>query len=506
MLLATLVACCSCTEEIVIAAGEYPAGGNVTPPVEEIGNIVRIKALGNPDRGLHLESNYFVHNYINPFNNSEVYPNGFIDQRLQTFKAGEDELHLTQLYLYLTEYVNKDIPQEGFDKMQVIFDALKAKGYKAILRFAYNYTGLNTSGGETMEGIKHHLEQLKPFLRKNLGQISAMQTGFIGAWGEWHNSPLSNNQAAKNMLLDGLLDILPEGYCVEIRTPDHKNALTLSNPANLKRIGFNNDYFTAGEHSHAPGNDFVPGDTWYQQAVKESPYFFMSGEIPYAENTEWGLHTLISVDKTLQILRDHHYSAFDITQNFEVNINNWKFYKVYPSLLTSLKVLYSEDYFKDENGKIVARSAYDFIRDHLGYRLNLLPATTFKADGGNLTYSIQFTNTGFATVVNPKPVYLVFVGNDGNVAKEIKLDVNPRDWQPFDPATVSYEVLTHKMEGTINPGLSGTYKVGIWMPDNHDDLKHNNLYDVRWAESESLKHWKSSDGKYTVNILGEVTF
>lgn len=68
----------------------------------------------------------------------------------------------------------------------------------------------------------------------------------------------------------------------------------------------------------------------------------------------------------------------------------------------------------------VVRSFYEFVRDHLGYRLNLQSESTVEAKNGNLEYNLTITNTGFATVINPKEVYLVLVSGDGQVAKEIK--------------------------------------------------------------------------------------
>jgi hypothetical protein len=99
-----------------------------------------------------------------------------------------------------------------------------------------------------------------------------------------------------------------------MRYPNHKKALTLEQEEYRGRIGYANDYFTAGEHSHAPGNDFVPNTDDYKQITEEvkANNFYMSGEIPYDEDTEWGLSALITPMKSLRILREHRYSAFDV--------------------------------------------------------------------------------------------------------------------------------------------------------------------------------------------------
>ena len=308
-----------------------------------------------------------------PYNDYEVYGNDLYTKKVEQFDAKDDNLTLVQQYIYLTNWVSKDLDAEALSNIRKIFELMKAQGYKAILRFAYNHAGLNTSGGESKQWILRHIEQLTPLLNEYIGQIATMQVGFIGAWGEWHTSPLMNDQSAKNAIVSALLRALPAPYCVEMRYPNHKKALTLEQEGSRGRIGYANDYFTAGEHPLAPGNDFVPNTDDYKQITEEVKVnnFYMSGEIPYNEDTEWGLAELISPIKSLRILREHRYSAFDVTQNYDLNIMSWKRVKVNPALLNDNHILFDESYFKDEEGNEVVRSFYDFVRDHLGYRLNL---------------------------------------------------------------------------------------------------------------------------------------
>lgn len=96
--------------------------------------------------------------------------------------------------------MSKDLDDEALNNIRKVFELMKAQGYKAILRFAYNHAGLNTSGGESKQWILRHIEQLTPLLNEYIGQIATVQVGFIGAWGEWHTSPLVNDQDAKMQL------------------------------------------------------------------------------------------------------------------------------------------------------------------------------------------------------------------------------------------------------------------------------------------------------------------
>lgn len=512
-LLSTLllgILCSFCSDTIDVYAGQYGEEENAGEPEtpEVVGKIVPIESLRNPDRGFHLECNLLADQMKSPYNDYEVYSDHLYPDKVKQFDAEKDNLTLVQQYIYLTKWVSKDLDEEALNNIRKIFDLMRAQGYKAILRFAYNHAGLGTTGGESRKWILRHIEQLTPLLEEYAGQIATVQVGFIGAWGEWHTSPLVNDQDAKNAIVSALLRAVPSPYCVEIRYPNHKKALTLEQEEYRGRIGYANDYFTAGEHPLAPGNDFVPNTEDYQQVKQEveASNFYVSGEIPYKEETEWGLAELITPMKSLRILREHRYSAFDVTQNFDLNIMNWKRVKVYPSLLNDNHILFDASYFKDEEGNDVVRSFYDFVRDHLGYRLNLQSGATVEVKNGNLEYDLTITNTGFATVINPKEVYLVLVSGDGQVAKEIKLDVDPRIWIP-STAEEPDRAAAYSLKGSAAlEGITGTYKIGIWMPEKAAALKYNAVYAVKFARTETLTHWQDAAGKYAVNLFDELTF
>lgn len=503
------IMCSFCSDTIDVYAGQYgEEDGTSEPETPEVtGNIVPIESLRNPDRGFHLECNLLADQMKSPYNDYEVYGNDLYTKKVEQFDAKDDNLTLVQQYIYLTNWVSKDLDTEALSNIRKIFELMKAQGYKAILRFAYNHAGLNTSGGESKQWILRHIEQLTPLLNEYIGQIATMQVGFIGAWGEWHTSPLMNDQSAKNAIVSALLRALPAPYCVEMRYPNHKKALTLEQEGSRGRIGYANDYFTAGEHPLAPGNDFVPNTDDYKQITEEVKVnnFYMSGEIPYNEDTEWGLAELISPIKSLRILREHRYSAFDVTQNYDLNIMSWKRVKVNPALLNDNHILFDESYFKDEEGNEVVRSFYDFVRDHLGYRLNLQSESKVEAKGGNLEYDLTITNTGFATVINPKEVYLVLVSESGQVVKEFKLDVDPKTWIPATEQEPN-QAAKYTIKGSVAAGVSGTYKVGIWMPEKVADWKYNSVYAIKFAKTENVTHWYDDADKYAVNLFGTVTF
>jgi hypothetical protein len=484
--------------------------------------IVAITPLANPDRGFHLESIYQVMDeagkILNPYGRGagqgqigdEAYPDGFMDTRNADFQSQGDSITLTQLYIYLTSFWNKNISQAGLDNIQILFDALREHQVKAILRFAYSrdngrigdgHPGENPGYGRTVS----HLKQLQPLIQANMDVISVVEAGFIGTWGEWTPgySTSENVNIAKT-----LFGYLPEDYGMVVRYNYIKDNLgSVLSASQLTRIGFANDYFTTGL-KNCGSSDYCMNSPEYERVANESFTFYMRGEIPYNEGPPWGFDILMDPDSVLKVLKDHHYTTLDITQNFADNITYWKTVKIYPEKLQRNNIFFNEDYFKNEDGEIVLRSFYQFVRDHLGYRLNLLNTSSVQVENGNLVYDLQLNNTGFATVLNPKTVYLVLIDETGQVAKEIELTgINPKDWQPFAKGKAT-ELLTHSIAGTVSPEVaSGTYKVGLRIADNQEVAHNRAAYSVKFAlDNGAVSHWTDAGRTMTVNIIGEVCF
>ncbi|MDR1121869.1 MAG: DUF4832 domain-containing protein [Dysgonamonadaceae bacterium] len=479
--------------------------------------IESIMPLFNPDRGYHLESIYQVTDLagyiVNPYGRGagqgqvgdEAYPDGFMDTRNADFQSLGDSISLTQLYIYLTSFWDKPISQNGLNNIQLLFDGLRAHNVKAVLRFAYSrddgrigdgHSGQNPGYTRTMG----HLDQLKPLIQSNMDVISIVEAGLIGTWGEWTPGYSSDDNCR---IAKKLFSFFPENYGMVVRYNNIKENLKsfLTNEEML-RIGFANDYFTTGL-KNCGSSDYCMYDANYNKVKDESFTFYMRGEIPYNEGPPWGFDILMNPDDVLQVLKDHHYTTLDITQNFADNITHWKTVKVTPQQLQKKHIFYQEEYFNNEQGERVPRSFYQFVRDHLGYRLNLLKTSSLQVANGNLSYDLKLTNTGFATLHNPKTAYLVLINEAGQVTKEIELsNVNPKDWQPFAKANPD-ELQIHTIAGTVPLELTGNYRVGIWIKDNSNPTKA--AYAVKFAvDNHAVQHWTDPENTRTVNIIGTI--
>ena len=189
-------------------------------------------------------------------------------------------------------------------------------------------------------------------------------------------------------------------------------------------------------------------------------------------------------------------------------LENWRNQPLDPDQLTSEKMPFSEDYFKSSSGNIVQRPVFDYIRDHLGYRIELqqlmLPAK--RPDNSPIHLKLELINRGFAAVKQPCTVAFVLIDQTGKVF-ELPATGDPATWQPFAAGDVSFKPVTYNIEylGKLPLHLiPGKYKLGIWIADATTLLHYNYRYDIRCANGNT-GWWISRDGKYGINILTSLT-
>lgn len=443
-------------------------------------------------------------------------------------KYAADSVSLAQSYFYLTYLIGEKLSEENFRTMQAYFDELQKQGKKAVLRFAYERDFMGrAAAGPTGEQILEHLDQLKPFLEKNKDLILVVQAGMIGAWGEWHSSiqGLENSEETKTAVLEKLLSVVPAERNVQVRLPEFKNLLK-DKPELYKRLSFHDDFIVIRPDRWDA--DMHEGTPKFDQIVAESPYLVVDGELPWgfwsvgADPDSPSAGWIIDGLQTARRLFLQHYTSLSVIHNYKEQHPNHRFDENNPpeySMIVWKKSMITEDslrqhrmpvsdgYFQRKDGTKVKRNMFDYIRDHLGYRIELqslqLPEK-LEAGKENLL-QLNLINRGFATVFGEHPVCFVLIDDQGTVT-EFKTDANPTDWQPFEPTDSTCTSLVHPVELPLALPASmtpGTYKLGLWIPDGSQRLMYNPRYAIRCANGDTT-WWISTDGKYGVNVLTDV--
>ena len=149
-------------------------------------------------------------------------------------------------------------------------------------------------------------------------------------------------------------------------------------------------------------------------------------------------------------------------------------------------------------------SVFDYIRDHLGYRLEVAAAAFPSAlpASSPLTFAASIVNFGFAAPVNPRPVQLVLLRERAEVVWRSDSLANPMEWRPrvqYDP---TYQLTRHRIGGTFTlpPAAAGNLTLALALPDARQHmLDHRGCIRLANADTEWLVV-----GNEGFNVLGTI--
>ncbi|HQL87841.1 MAG TPA: DUF4832 domain-containing protein [Lentisphaeria bacterium] len=403
---------------------------------------------------------------------------------------GYDGITIMQSYCFLMRYNDgQDLPTRKLDDIEGFFLKLRESKVKALLRFAYELSPTLT--GPTAATTLKHLSQLRPLLRKYSDVIYVLQCGFIGQFGEWHNSyhQLQRDQAFHGELFAAVLEALPPERRTMVRYPVLKMNLYGSEPLRedeafamtpRARIGHFNDGFLASKsHGGTFGrsDSLVSADAEKDYLAQEGRFLPMDGELFWRDLCGMALPT----EATMHLAR-WHYDTFgfvhgnSLFEGDKYSIDVWKVVPVDPMFLRDANLPVSDSYFVDAHGQHVWRSYYEYIRDHLGYRLELTRAEMPEQVqcGHPFDVTVELVNCGFASPVNPRPVFLVL--RQGEAEYTFAFDTDIQRWAGHGTS--------QKLSLTValpKEAPAGSYAAGLWLPDGSGVLRNDHDYAIRCA-------------------------
>ena len=387
---------------------------------------------------------------------------------------------LTRAYYRLDAYRSSPLPQSVLDQVAAAFQRARAAGVKIIVRFAYNFPPCVPPAcpGEpdaSTSQILSHLQQLRPVLIAGEDVISSMEAGFIGFWGEWHQSTTgADSPSGKQAVVDAVLAALPSSRMVAVRMPyDIRTfqgntpiqAAEAFNGTNRTRIGSHQDCFLASDddwgtwgvrYEHT-NRTWVPSGYTRQQ---DKDYIRQNGLFSVVGGETCNLNQPRSDCATA--LAELEYLRFsNLNEDFEPNIiQNWK-----------------------------NQGCFDEIHRRLGYRYEILSGSHSNnvVPGGSLQLNLSVANRGWGALFNARPVFAVLVS--GARRFTFPLTVDPRFWAPGSTSNIAQSfVLPNNIP-------SGIYTLGLWMPDQAASIRADSRFAIRAANQNV---WSHSDG---LNVL-----
>ncbi|MDR3217282.1 MAG: DUF4874 domain-containing protein [Clostridiaceae bacterium] len=365
--------------------------------------------LENPGRGLRTEL------YIT-LGANRSYPSSADEtayQRLESQSAlyAPDKPQVAQVYVYLTEYYDRDLPDDALAELKAYFEKLQNSSVKMLLRFAYEYTE-GDKRGPTDDTIEKHCKQLKAFFADNETLIArtlhAVQLGFVGLWGEGHGAIKSHDFTR---VIKAVCDMTPSRYTVMVRTAD----IYMRAPEELKHRLTIHDDFIVG----SPGHEWSLGigfDDPKYGILKSIEYLGVcDGEMPWGRDTTF---PNISHFDFLRQISDFGLTTLSATHNYKedgssYHLERWKSVYVTETELRDAALPFNPNLLTD--GRI---SVYEYVRYHLGYQLAV---SNFAYADGKISFML--TNFGFAAPYN-FALSVVVNGNEIPVADFSPADLN----------------------------------------------------------------------------------
>lgn len=384
----------------------------------------------NPDRGFRLES-YTDLSSADPSINI-----GNIKQWNDKFAAAANKVQkgvwakakLAQVYCYLTKFnKTEELPELALKNLRLIFKALEEEEMKGVIRFAYQGSMDAKHEQASDEVMLSHMKQLKPVLEENKKLIHTIEIGFLGAWGEWHSFPgftweerlLKNEFHDGEKIIRGVVDMAPEGIYVQARYPGVKNLIGKDEDI-YNVIGFNNDAFFGYRNEDSAWPYEEMNNSASKQASRESLTTPMGGEFFWGK--EWNYENVRAID-AIKLFGYFHQNTFSVFHNSfegtpevagrgegamwfacerEGDMSKWIDTEITQKDLAVCGVFASDGWFTDKDGNEVKRNAFEYVRDHLGYRIEAqsLDVTGDIKAGNKLSLSLKIKNYGFSAPFN----------------------------------------------------------------------------------------------------------
>ena len=340
-------------------------------------------------------------------------------------------------------------------------ETARKSGVKLIVRFAYNWKWRGHDA--PINRILSHLDQLQPIFEANQDVIAYMEAGFMGSWGEWHNSSNSlDNTQDRRKILFKILSVLPPERMVALRYPHHKtdiynnnNPLTPQEAFNgtyRARTGAHNDCFVSAAHDM---NTYH----WTDPASREKTKNFLNLDNRYVVQ---GGETCAP-------------SPYDDCPNALKELGRMRWSNL------------NSEFEKTVLQGWETQGCIGQIKRRLGYRFRLLNSTSSKIvkPAGTFSMNIKIVNDGWASPYNRRNLEVIL--RNRRTGKEYFLPVNedPRMWMPGATKVVNI------IGGIPVTMPQGEYQVLLNLPDPATRLYNRPEYSIRFANQNV---WEASTG------------
>ena len=446
------------------------------------------KLSNNPDRGYRTEFVFYVKRTL-PAGQKPAARTVYVDQSEEQIReqiqsvfniyiynrAEQSKLALS--YIYITDWREKELDDNILNFFKIYFTMCREQKIKNMLRVSYCTSTANLDEGADEKTIVRHTKQLKDVIAEYSDTIHTISCGFVGAYGEWastYQRPSVDYATIIKAITENLA--VPNNLFFSIRSPSYKN-LVGKDYEHYWSISHNNDAMFGQQTKGWDSGGYSVGTPDWEQVTKEAAYtpqggeMFVNGNLIKTERVPSGMEIILECYYHRHTSMSFWHGYLDAYKEDNV-MKRWQNNEqVTPQSLSAEGVLFDPYWFVDDDGEAVERDPYQFIRDHLGYRIVATSSRVkgvFKT-GEELSFEIKLKNYGFAAAFMLESGFAILDENY-NVVSTVKAG-EPDKWYSHDPENYkSTTVLEHSVSADIKlPEKSGKYYIAFYLKNTMND-------------------------------------
>lgn len=399
--------------------------------------------LFNPGRGFRYEM------AVTSVQDMEAFPSQL--QALMRIYAVESP-RIVQLYIYLTDYRNKDLDSRVIDAMKGMFAYCQSKKIQVLPRFAYiQIAGANAEQDAEIEQMLRHIRQFAPVLEEYRNVIFALDAGMVMQWGEWAGG--TKTYTKYKPVLQELIDATPKDLFILVRYAAIKEMFA-GDEARYSRLGYHEDYMVGYPHKWNTGG--LETSAYYNMFLTNSADVIVQGEMPWgSDRTPVGSGLSVAM-----YMSKFHFLALSAVHNYregggQYAMVRWKEEEVSADILSQNHLSYQKSWFTSSTGGAYTQNMFHYIRDYTGYRI-AAEQVTADMTGKDIVAEFVLKNYGFAT---PHSLYegrLVVADEQGNVISS---------GTPWDVLALKPQTAVTVNARLTRPDTVNLYYIGVMITD-----------------------------------------
>jgi len=323
--------------------------------------------------------------------------------------------------------------------------AFAGTGVRVLLRFEYN-AGPQGAADAPLDLILAHIDQLAPIVLRNKDQIFALEAGFIGNWGEWHDSTNGNDTpAAHKAVLDKLMAYFSGVIPIMARQPGDLIAYAGALPT--AALGIHDDFFASSSDD---------ADTW--EPCRPNKGYCLPG---YTQSQMMSYGSAVSA--TSMFVGDFG-QVYPPLQACDV-LDAYAYTFHVQSLAINIPDV--DQYLYDEG-------CWDSFFNRVGTRL-VLRQTAITGDatpGGLLSIALTIANEGYGRVVRSRPATLLLI-QKGRAVASVPIPLQNLDLRTIGAFTSETFQFSVVLPATIQAGPTS---LALVIPDPVPSLSSQAAY------------------------------